>query len=381
MGKWEMVRLGDVCNLNMGQSPESSSYNETGEGLPFYQGNADFGVLYPIIRYHCSVPKKIALPNDILLSVRAPIGALNIANEKCCIGRGLAALTPFKTLEMKYLYYILKDNHTELNAKGTGSTFKAINKSSLNDFEIPLPPLEIQQKIAAALDTADALLKLHQQHLAELEALIQSVFYQMFGDPVRNEKGWEIDNFDRIIEFMTSGSRGWSKYFAEQGEFFITIKNVRNSKIIKDNMQKIKAPDNKESLRTKVQENDLLISITADLGRTAVVDKDTATNGAYINQHLCLIRLDLEKIVPIFLAIFLESPGGQSQFQKKNQVGVKSGLNFDSIKSLRVPIPPLPLQTQFAAIVQKIEQQKALVQQSIDETQTLFESLMSRYFD
>ena len=87
-----MARLDQICKLNMGQSPDSSSYNENKIGMPFFQGNADFGTLHPTVRIWCSAPTKVANPGDILISVRAPIGALNIANVECCIGRGLAAL-------------------------------------------------------------------------------------------------------------------------------------------------------------------------------------------------------------------------------------------------------------------------------------------------
>ena len=97
--------LGNICKITMGQSPDSSTYNTTNIGLPFYQGNADFGELYPKTRIWCSEPQKIAEPENILLSVRAPIGALNIAKEKCCIGRGLAAITPHKNFCFnKYLF-------------------------------------------------------------------------------------------------------------------------------------------------------------------------------------------------------------------------------------------------------------------------------------
>ena len=99
------IKLKDVCKINMGQSPDSSSYNESGEGIPFFQGNADFGDRYPVTRIWCSEPKKVAQENDILISVRAPIGAINYSKEKCCIGRGLAALTVDKTkISEKYFF-------------------------------------------------------------------------------------------------------------------------------------------------------------------------------------------------------------------------------------------------------------------------------------
>ena len=148
--KWPLVKLNEACSLNMGQSPDSSGYNDEGKGLPFYQGNADFGTLTPVTRLFCNNPTKIAHAGDILLSVRAPIGAVNIANQTCCIGRGLAALTAYRDVDVKFLYYAIKSKHGEFNAKGTGSTFKAINKKALYETRIPLPALAEQNSSITA---------------------------------------------------------------------------------------------------------------------------------------------------------------------------------------------------------------------------------------
>ena len=182
-----MVRLDELCIINMGQSPDSSTYNEDGNGLPFFQGNADFGVTYPVVRMWCSEPTKRAQIDDILISVRAPIGALNIANCECCIGRGLAALTVNKnSCIQKYLWYALSNKVEELNSKGTGSTFKAINKKILAETEIPLPPLDEQRKIAAVLDKVSSLIAKRRQQLNKLDELVKSRFIEMFGDPKDN---------------------------------------------------------------------------------------------------------------------------------------------------------------------------------------------------
>ena len=127
------VTLKDVCTINMGQSPDSDSYNDNGEGVPFFQGNADFGEKYPSERVWCEEPKKIAYPEDILISVRAPIGALNYARTECCIGRGLAAIRIEDEFLRNYVYHLLKARNRELNRKGTGSTFKAIGKNVLEE--------------------------------------------------------------------------------------------------------------------------------------------------------------------------------------------------------------------------------------------------------
>ena len=138
-----MARLDQICILNMGQSPDSSSYNENGKGMPFFQGNSDFGNMHPKVRVWCTAPTKIAREGDVLISVRAPIGALNIADRECCIGRGLAALTVNEALCNKdYLWYAIAGKVEELNSKGTGSTFKAMSKNVLAETDIPLPQLE-----------------------------------------------------------------------------------------------------------------------------------------------------------------------------------------------------------------------------------------------
>ena len=168
----------DICTLIMGQSPDSSSYNTNCEGLPFYQGNSDFGELYPVPRVWCSEPKKIAQENDILISVRAPIGDLNIANEKCCIGRGLAAIRIINSdnVDLTYLYHFFESKKTYLQEKGTGSTFKAINKDSLINFVIPLPSVKEQESISQELSALHLLIKGKKNQLFALDELVKSRF-------------------------------------------------------------------------------------------------------------------------------------------------------------------------------------------------------------
>ena len=188
-----MARLDELCALNMGQSPDSSSYNEIGEGLPFFQGNADFGVLHPKVRVWCDAPTKIAHPGDILISVRAPIGAMNIADRECCIGRGLAALTVDENLcSRRYIWYAIGNKVDELNAKGTGSTFKAISKNILGATDIPLPSHNKQCHIAAVLDKLTHLISLRKQQLAKLDEVVKARFVEMFGDPVQNTKNFPL---------------------------------------------------------------------------------------------------------------------------------------------------------------------------------------------
>ena len=149
---WERVRLSDICHIEMGQSPPSSTYNETGDGLPFFQGKAEFTKLFPIARKWCVDPKKIAYENDILLSVRAPVGPTNLASSKCCIGRGLAALSPYSGVKNRFVLYALRLFQTDMDRMGTGTTFKAVSGSVVRDFPFLIAPTNEQHHIVAKIE-------------------------------------------------------------------------------------------------------------------------------------------------------------------------------------------------------------------------------------
>ena len=213
-----MARLEEICAINMGQSPDSSTYNEDGNGLPFFQGNADFGEIYPAVRMWCSEPTKIAREKDILISVRAPIGALNIANCECCIGRGLAALTVNEDIcAQEYLWHALSGKVDELNSKGTGSTFKAINKKTLSETEIPLPPIDEQRKIAAILDKVSDLIAKRQQQLDKLDEAVKARFVEIFGDCYTNPHNLPIEKWNNI--FSTTTGKLDSNAAVENGKY------------------------------------------------------------------------------------------------------------------------------------------------------------------
>ncbi len=149
---WRWVQLGDVCEVVAGQSPPGETYRKTPEGLPFFQGKADFGLRHPIARSWCVAPTKIALPGDILISVRAPVGPTNVADAECCIGRGLAAIRPQADADHEFILASLRLLEKQLAALGSGSTFGAIRITDLESLQIPLPLLNEQKRIAAILN-------------------------------------------------------------------------------------------------------------------------------------------------------------------------------------------------------------------------------------
>lgn len=148
----QTMKLKDCATIIAGQSPKSDYYNTEGDGLPFFQGKSDFGELYPKIRVFCSEPIKIAEKDDILLSVRAPVGPTNLAPAKVCIGRGLSAIRPNEKLDLKYLLWFFRYYEAQLSSQGTGTTFKAINQNVLKNIDIPVPTINEQHSIVARID-------------------------------------------------------------------------------------------------------------------------------------------------------------------------------------------------------------------------------------
>lgn len=282
---------------------------------------------------------------------------------------------------MPYLYYFMEGYVEYLREQAIGGVIKYIKLANLTNATMELPSIDVQKRIVINLEKVKHIIKSRQKQLNLLDELVKARFVEMFGDPISNPMKWETKKLEEYIIFLTSGSRGWAKYFTEkENELFITIKNVKNNKISMNDIQYVEAPKNKEAERTKVKSGDLLISITADLGRTGVVDEEIADRGAYINQHLSLVRLDKNCINPMFVSYYLETEGGKIQFESKNQTGVKAGLNFEAIKSLNIIVPPIELQNKYLSFVQQVDKSKSAIKKSLEETQILFDSLMQKYF-
>lgn len=383
-----MARLGDVCTIVSGTTPKSSC-PEYWDGDINWVTPAELDdesdVIYESQR---KITKQAVIDSSlkpfpagtVLLSSRAPIGKVAIAGTDMYCNQGFKNLICSDAIYNRYLYHFLKSKTEYLNSLGRGATFKEISKGIVEEIEIPLPPPEEQRRIAALLDKVSDLIAKRRAQLDKLDLLVKARFVEMFGDPVTNPYGYPVHQLSDYIEFLTSGSRGWAQYFSDEGEYFITIKNVKNCRITLDDVQYIKPPDNAEAKRTKVQEGDLLISITADLGRTGVVTKEIADHGAYINQHLTCIRLNQKAVLPLYVAYYMESDAGKGQFRAKNQSAVKAGLNFNSINTLHLMVPPKDQQGSFIDFVERTDKSKFTIQQSLDKLETLKKALMQQYF-
>ena len=363
------IKLSDICNPKQWKTIPTSDLLE--EGYPVYGANgiigyySEFNHENPVVAVTCR---------------GATCGSINITVPKAYVTGNAMCLDDVRSdIEMEYLYYCLK--HYDFNKVISGSAQPQITRQGMNKIYITVCTHDEQISIVNKLKKVERVIEFRKQELQSLDDLIKARFIDMFGDPIDNSKGYPVHQLSEYITSLTSGSRGWARYCVDDGdEWFITIKNVKDCHIFTDNMQPVNAPDNAEAKRTKVQEGDLLISITADLGRTGVVTKEIAEHGAYINQHLSCIRINRDVLNPLFVAHYMESPAGKEQFIAKNQSAVKAGLNFNSINSLKLMVPPLTEQNRFIDFIEQVDKSKVAVQNALDETQKLFNSLMQQYF-
>ena len=196
---WPIKALSEVCYVQMGSAPKGETYVELDKGIPLIAGAADYGEVFPRPKKATTSPTKLCQKGDLIICVRATIGDLNWADKEYCLGRGVAGLRSKEELLPEYLFYFIKASEKELYKNATGSTFLQINRAIIEQIEIPLPPLPIQKQIAAVLEKADNLRQQSQQMEEDLNSLAQSMFLDMFGDPIKNPKKWKLVKVGKII--------------------------------------------------------------------------------------------------------------------------------------------------------------------------------------
>lgn len=358
----EYKRLDELCHINMGQSPDSKSYNENGDGLPFFQGNADFGPMYPTTRVWCSIPTKIVEPGTLLISVRAPIGALNFAQARSCIGRGLAGITPRNGVNIKYIYYCLKGKSNELNAKGTGSTFKAIAKSALGETPIKTVSEEIQIKIVQILDKVSAMIIARKEQLTELDNLIKARFVEMFGDMLLNTMNLPEATLESMADIISGITKGRK---VKDGKLFevpyMAVSNVKDG-YIDWTMVKMIAATQSEVDQYRLLPFDVLMTEGGDpdkLGRGAII-YEPPENCIHQN-HIFRVRLDRNILLPDYMAQYLQHQRAKRYFLgcAKQTTGIAS-INMKQLKSLPVLVPPMDRQKEFSSFLEQVDKSKVV---------------------
>ena len=334
---------------------------------------------------------QLANPNELILITRIYPGKVAITKDFIAINQDLKIVRPKKEISLTYCYYIFSALENIFVKKSSGTTVLGIRLNEINEIEIPVPPLPEQHRIVqkieelfSELDHAITTLKTTQQ---QLQTYRQSVLkYAFEGHFTGGMKDWKETELGNLSEYITSGSRGWAKYYSEDGDIFLRITNLDFDSLALDlapnRIQYVRLDGVTEGIRTKVQEGDILISITGYLGMTAIVPSNIPT--AFVNQHICLVRL-MNQYFPKFIAYFVSSnSGGHRQFNIAGKGATKAGLSLQDIKNLRIPMPGINVQKKVVAEIEtRLSESDYLLQtinQQLTHAESLRQSILQRAF-
>ncbi len=372
--------LAEITKIIMGQSPPSSSYNREGQGLPFFQGKADFGDLYPKARVFCTKPQKVAEAGDILISVRAPVGPTNINPGKSCVGRGLAALHCSKRINNYYLLYFLRSYEKKLAQVSMGSTFDAISKDDLENILVPLPSPNEQKRIATILQKADRLRHLRRYALEASSTYLQSVFLEMFGDPGKNPKNWQTGQLHQLCSKIVDCPHSTPTYSPTiTGHACIRSSDIQNGTLDWSTTKYVDFSEYEKRVQTLIpMPNDVVYCREgARFGNAAIIPKGKKL---CLGQRMMLFRAASSIATPEFIWAFLESESTYRQACQSAGGSASPHLNVGDIKEFITIIPPIARQQEFAQIVQRYERLHAQQKEAERQADHLFQTLLHQAF-
>ncbi|CAM3426534.1 restriction endonuclease subunit S [Zobellia roscoffensis] len=382
--KMQSKNIAQIAEVVAGQSPPSDSYNDIAEGLPFYQGKTDFGAINPIPRKWCTNPKKIAETNDILMSVRAPVGPVNLANEKACIGRGLGAIRAKRQNDFRYIYYFLKNNQELVSRYSTGSTFKSISKRDIERIKIYVPkdPLD-QKRIAQVLTDCEELIAKRKESIALLDELLKSTFLELFGDPALNNKNFSVQNVEDIISSKPVNGISLPKSsYKDDGVEMVHMSDLFYDIVKRGELKRVKIPEN---FITKygLNSDDILIARRSlnfeGAAKACLIPK--SDEPLVFESSMIRLTPNQDLILPIYLFHFFNNERAKKKYVLKRVTkSTISGINQSNLKLIEVICPPLQLQKAFAKIVDKVNETKELYQNHLNELENLYARLSQDAF-
>lgn len=361
----------------MGQAPKGTSYNTTGEGHPLIAGAGDFGEVSPQPKKYTTEPTRLSRVDDIILCIRATIGDRNWSDSIYCLGRGVAGLRANPDqLDQKYLWHWLGSTTPQLRSKGRGATFLQVNRADISSMQIPLPPLPKQRRIAAILDQADALRAKRRQAIAKLDALLQSVFLEMFGDPVTNPKGWSTtlvgDAFSAFV-----GGKNVACPDSGSSPFRILKVSAVTKKVFLPDESKLAPDDFAPDAEHIVQPGDLLFSRanTAALVAATAYVWETPPNLVLPDKIWRMVLRDESQMSPLFAWGLFKNTEFRNEISKRSSGTSGSMKNISKAKlaQMKMPLPPFNLQMQFAEFSQRLYQQ----QRCVENQQTQLDNLQA----
>lgn len=298
-----------------------------------------------------------------------------IVNEKCWVNNHAHVLTAKEYMNLEYLRYYL--NYDDLSSFITGTTRGKLTKKSLENIKIPLPPMETQKKIAEVLDKSQELIDKRKEQIEKLDQFLQSVFLDMFGDPVKNPKGWEIKNFKEGIREIKYGTSS-PPNFTEKGINFIRATNIKKGRIIEKQMKYITEDEGKKIEKCKLETGDIIIVRSGvNTGDSAYIPE--IYHGSYGGYDL-IVKLRESMLHYVYIIALLNSSYLCKIIKPLTRRAAQPHLNSKQIQDLNIIYPPLDLQNKFAQIVEKTEQQKELLHKSLTEMENNFNSILQKAF-
>lgn len=386
---WEIKKLGEVCTIERGGSPRPIDAYITDEdnGINWIKiGDATLNS-----RYITSTKEKIkpegvrksrkVYKGDFILSNSMSFGRPYILDIDGCIHDGWLVLRDKENIFDKiFLYYYLSSPfiYQEFKRLAVGGVVNNLNSELVRGVNVFVPPIAEQEKIVAELDCVSGIIEKKKQQLKELDNLAQSLFYEMFGDPVENDKGWDVKKIGEVCIVERGGSPRPINAFItddENGVNWIKIGDAtEESRFITSTKEKI-IPEGVRKSR-KVYKGDFILSNSMSFGRPYIMGVDGCIHDGW------LVLRDKDNVFDkTYLYYYLGSSYVYQEFKRLAVGGVVNNLNSELVRGVRVAIPPLTLQQEFASKIESIEKQKELIAQSIKETETLFNSRMDSYFN
>ncbi|MDP3115203.1 MAG: restriction endonuclease subunit S [Candidatus Cloacimonadaceae bacterium] len=388
---WVLTSLRDATKSKKGKKPSTTCCIDTNGAVPYIlidqmEGNA------PDIYTN---DKRISLcdKDDVLIVWDGSIGKTAIGLIGA-IGSTIVALTPIKVIS-SFLFYFLNYKKTDILQNSRGSGLQHINQSFFWNVQIPVPFLSEQQQIVEKLDAILPKIRKVKERLEKIPVILKKFRQRILSaactgkltEDWREEynitDAWAKVLSQELFQFVTSGSRGWAKYYSTNGALFIRIGNLDHCTISLDLEKKqfVNPPEGAEGLRTKVIANDILVSITADVGMIGLIPE--GFEEAYINQHIALSRPN-NRVYPRYLAWYLASSFAQSQLQDLQRGATKVGLGLNDIKSIMVPVPSLQEQHEIARRVDKLfaltDSLEAKYKKAMEHIEKIEQSVLAKAF-
>lgn len=361
--EWETVEIKSIADVTMGQSPQSKFYNEDYEGMPFLQGNKTFGDKYPTFELYTTSIKKVAEKGTVLMSVRAPVGDLNIATEDICIGRGVCSIK-MKKGSNEFLYYLLKANISSLINKESGTVFGSVNKNDIESFEVKIPKeIKEQHKILAILKNIDEKIRISKEINHNLESIATNIFKNYFIDyePFQDltlidsnigniPKEWEFTKIDDIID-VKDGTHD-SPPSIDEGFPLITSKHLNEYDVNKNEANKISFEDYTSiNKRSFVEPFDILISMIGTVGNICYILYDEVD---FAIKNVGLFKTSKTPIMREYLLLYLKSNIINQYIDSRLAGSTQKYISLTELRNIPIVIPPKEVLKEFKNVVDPI---------------------------